>query len=394
MQDGSTYKYTILVNSFSPHQLPFVEELANLVGKEKTCYIYTKPLSRMRQNMGWQENAVDLPHFQRNEICEETLNSEMLICGVRNIDLFVKRAESKHNTYYMSERWLKPPIGILRLLDPKYLFMCMHFIKILNENYLMYLAIGIHAAIDIIRIYLILQGKIQYIFNKPILTFESKPGGIIVPLEDVLTFLTEKQISDAKKYGFAKIPQEHWGKVKPKGIYDKIRLWGYFVKSSSLDNGKIKRKENSILWVGRMDKWKKLPVLVRSCVELNLPLDVYGHGDDEENSKILACNKKNIHFHDYVGIEQVRELMRLHDILVLSSNGGEGWGAVVNEALTEKMKVIGTYEAGASATMLDDDCLYEADKHEQLKKILSKDIRRSDIGLWNPRYAAKYILDN
>ena len=51
-------------------------------------------------------------------------------------------------------------------------------------------------------------------------------------------------------------------------------------------------------------------------------------------------------------MEKVRELMREHDLFVFPSNGLEGWGAVVSEALEEGMNVIGTFESGAPATLL------------------------------------------
>ena len=51
-------------------------------------------------------------------------------------------------------------------------------------------------------------------------------------------------------------------------------------------------------------------------------------------------------------MEKVRELMREHDLFVLASNAYEGWGAVVSEALEEGMRVLGTFEAGASAAIL------------------------------------------
>ena len=51
-------------------------------------------------------------------------------------------------------------------------------------------------------------------------------------------------------------------------------------------------------------------------------------------------------------IAGVRALMRNHHVFVLPSNGTEGWGAVVNEAMQEGCVVIGSEAAGSSKSIL------------------------------------------
>jgi glycosyltransferase involved in cell wall biosynthesis len=99
-----------------------------------------------------------------------------------------------------------------------------------------------------------------------------------------------------------------------------------------------------------------------------------------------------IKFHDAVPITQVRRLMREHDIYVLSSNSYEGWGAVVSEALEEGMKIIGTHEAGASASILPDNCLFHAGDWQHLLRILQSGVASNGIGFWTAEYAAQEIL--
>ena len=65
--------------------------------------------------------------------------------------------------------------------------------------------------------------------------------------------------------------------------------------------------------------------------------------------------------------------MRSHDVYVLPSNGYEGWGAVVSEALEEGMRVLGTFEAGASATMLPRERLFRAGDWRRLARLLEKE---------------------
>ncbi len=81
-----------------------------------------------------------------------------------------------------------------------------------------------------------------------------------------------------------------------------------------------------------------------------------------------------------IGIHAVRDLMRAHDIYVLPSDGGEGWGAVVSEALTEGMKVLGTVDAGSSATILPPTHLFKAGDVKRLKVLLQSEIPLVNIG--------------
>ena len=86
--------------------------------------------------------------------------------------------------------------------------------------------------------------------------------------------------------------------------------------------------------------------------------------------------------------------MREHDVYVLSSNAYEGWGTVVSEALEEGMKVVGTYEAGASATMLPESNLFHAGDWRCLKNILENQILDVSIGDWTADFAAMIVRIN
>ena len=84
--------------------------------------------------------------------------------------------------------------------------------------------------------------------------------------------------------------------------------------------------------------------------------------------------------------------MQDHDVYVLASNAYEGWGAVVSEALEEGMKIIGTYEAGSSATILPDTNLFHAGDWRSLMKLLNGEVPKVGIGAWNPNSAAKLLV--
>lgn len=96
-------------------------------------------------------------------------------------------------------------------------------------------------------------------------------------------------------------------------------------------------------------------------------------------------------------MDAVRQAMREHDVFVLASDANEGWGAVVNEALEEGMRVIGTYEAGASAALLPKERLYHAGDVKALAQLLEKEFRGElppcSIGEWSAERAAERLME-
>ena len=121
-------------------------------------------------------------------------------------------------------------------------------------------------------------------------------------------------------------------------------------------------------------------------------LDLYGHGPEEARLRAIAERCDSIRFHDFVPVARVRELMRAHDVYVLPSNGYEGWGAVVSEALEEGMRVLATVESGAGATLLPPSNLFRAGDVEALAKKLRAPIPVVPIGDWTAEGAAKALL--
>ena len=152
-----------------------------------------------------------------------------------------------------------------------------------------------------------------------------------------------------------------------------------------------------VLWVGRMLNWKRVDTLVKACLSKELcervELHLYGHGPEEQRLRNLANDAPHIHFHDFVPVDQVRDLMRSHDIYVLPSDGGEGWGAVVSEALEEGMQVFGTVEAGSSATILPPTHLFTADDVTRLCELLKTQLPKVSIGEWTAEKGAHWLTN-
>ena len=130
-------------------------------------------------------------------------------------------------------------------------------------------------------------------------------------------------------------------------------------------------------------------------------LDVYGDGPAEMALKDMAigCGEV-IRFHHSVAMGEVQKLMQEHDVYVFTSNAYEGWGMVVSEALEAGMHVLGTYEAGSSATILNEDDLFHAGDWKRLQFLLERcldekrhgTLRGQGIGEWSAEKAADRLM--
>lgn len=391
-------KIVLLTPWISPHLLPLAEALAKAVGEDNFRYHYLEPSPPNHTVWGWDK--LGKQSWCRMGMLDDSIlrETELLISGLRLPKLFAERACIGKHSCYMSERWFKPPLGMLRLLHPKYLLRAFRLMHGFGRDCGLLLPQGIHAARDFARLTGLFSGDLRCLFRSPKVAFESRPGGAIVPLKQAMAagVLSAEAIDFAKHHGFVQIPEAHWGKVRPTGPYDKMRLWGYFVAPGRnkpverIDGGPLR-----ILWVGRMLDWKRIDTLVKAVRDLpNVMLDLYGRGPEVQNLRRLAAGCETIRFHDFVPVEQVRELMCTHDIYVLSSNAYEGWGAVVSEALEEHMGVVATAESGSGATLLPPKWLFSCGDVGALRARLSQWSRaQSHCNGWTLEQAATALVD-
>lgn len=362
----------------SPHLLPIARAIARCIGKQNVVYHYIEPPAPGHLTWKWDSLIDDSLCRRGSENDSDVQNCDVLLIGVRNIELFAKRMENNQKVYYMSERWFKPLLGILRLLHPSFLSMSFDFVRLLEkDNCLQFLPIGIHAASDMARLCGLMHGDLRCLFCAPKLDFERKPGGRI----------WLKNGGDGKRY-----------------CLDKMRMWGYFVESSQYPNPHPPTQNSStlkVLWVGRLLKLKRVDTIIRAVGELSrshsnsniqFQLDIYGTGPEEARLKKMAAKYGDcIKFYPPVPITVVRKLMQEHDVYILASNAYEGWGAVVSEALEEGMRVIGTYEAGSSVTMLPEKCLFHAGDWRRLADLLGRALPTVGIGDWTVEKAVEVI---
>ena len=395
-------KFALYTIAISPHQVPLFEAIMETLGVANCRYIAVRPPMSERVIMGWgmacNEKWFIEESSNSGEAREILENSEVLLSGLRDWALFEKRNANGLVSIYTGERWFKPPIGIVRLLHPKYLKMAWRFARLLRRSQkVVYFPIGIHAACDMARLCGLLHGDLRCLFRAPELDFERKPGGKIWPKNE------PQNTRSTRKYSL-----------------DKMRMWGYFVAPSkfphhnsqlSTHNSQLSTQltqsqlttQNSlkVLWVGRLLKLKRVDIIIRAVGELSISnsnlqisLDIYGNGPEEASLKKLAARYGDvIRFYPQVPIDEVRKLMREHDVYVLASNDYEGWGAVVSEALEEGMRVIGTYEAGSSATILPKEMLFHAGDWRKLKDIVTRPASGISFGEWSAKVAGHVVVN-
>ena len=348
-------------NVLSPHQLPLAREVVRLVGDENYHYVYRDELDQERLSLGWGDK--DLPRWcmRGSEDSPELMAADLVYTGgLRPLGLLARRIAAGKKTFYVTERWFKPirlfginfP-GTWRLLVPSYRKMARRMVELLNNPLCMCLAIGPWAKKDMLLV--------VRLFGQRGVDYNSK-------------------ISD----------------------------WGYFVAPSRLPVRKVDKSSSlRVLWVGRMIGWKRVDTIVKSVrwIHENVPnvqiaLTLVGNGNKRSEIVKIVGDDKDIAIIDSVPISKVRELMRGHDVYVLASDENEGWGAVVNEALEEGMKVLGTYEAGASAAMLPDGDLFHSGDWRRLAELLARCAKEKrngklvgqSIGEWTPEKAAQRLV--
>lgn len=359
--------YTVLV---SPHQLPLAKAVVKLLGETECRYVYKRKIDIDRQAMGWMTEDFNwMIPADSDEAKTWLRNAVVLISGERDLDLFERRGARGLKTFYTSERWFKPSLGRLRMLHPAFWKMAHRFVSLVRQGSVTYLPCGVWAARDMA--WLCARGEER-----------------------------RKILEELKRHGT-------WRPMEPIGC-DWMRMWGYFVAPpdvvASRQTGIKPRRALRVLWVGRLLALKRVDTLFRSvavCLE-KIPIELIVVGDGPERGaleklgrRLFARHPTALTFRHSVSIGEVRTLMRSHDVYVLPSNGHEGWGAVVNEALEEGMIVLGTRQSGACATMLNEKFLFDEGDVQALSRLLEKaraEFKGGEIGAWSASSGAARLL--
>lgn len=154
------------------------------------------------------------------------------------------------------------------------------------------------------------------------------------------------------------------------GAYkNKVYKWGYFPR---VDDFPLEACENldassgesapHIMWCARFLRWKhpELPVMLAKRLKdkgYNFHLDMYGSGDElyptQQLVKSLAIND-NVSFYGSLPNEEILKEMRKHEIFLFTSDRNEGWGAVLNESMSNGCAVVASNLIGSVPFLIQD----------------------------------------
>ena len=200
---------------------------------------------------------------------------------------------------------------------------------------------------------------------------------------------------------------------------NKIYKWGYFpaVNFSTTRNSNKDDYEINLMWCGRFLDWKhpEFPVLLADRLKKNgykFHLDMYGNGERLEEIRNLISNLSVgdcVSLYDSLPNEEIIREMHSHDIFLFTSDRNEGWGAVLNESMSQGCAVVVSDMIGSAPFLIDNGrngLLFESenltsfysqvsrlldDKHLRLS--ISENAVRTMQELWSPRVAAQRFVD-
>lgn len=143
---------------------------------------------------------------------------------------------------------------------------------------------------------------------------------------------------------------------------EKCLKWGYF-PDCELASPQEQKMYNSIIWSARMLDWKhpEIPVLVAEKLKKNgyvFTLNIIGDGVELENTKKLAQEKDVLDCINFLGSlphEELLSQMRKHEIFLMTSDFYEGWGAVLNEAMSSRCVPVASHAIGSVPFLINNN---------------------------------------
>lgn len=202
---------------------------------------------------------------------------------------------------------------------------------------------------------------------------------------------------------------------------EKCFKWGYFTTVPEIDIENIQKAKRSastvkILWVARFLQWKHPERMLQLASQLrtnhvDFLVDMIGVGP--EYDKIASAIKKmglenHVHLLGQVSNSTVMEAMRTHDIFCFTSDKNEGWGAVLNEAMSSGCCPVSSIETGSTPYLIKDgvnglsfdlgkkndlfDKVLWLIKHLEEREKMSVEAYKTIRDVWSPKNAALQLM--
>ena len=137
--------------------------------------------------------------------------------------------------------------------------------------------------------------------------------------------------------------------------FKKLFVLGNFIDTQLFSSSKpiLKRDQESLLYIGRLNHEKNLKPLIESIANLNLKLDIYGAGDQEKMLKSYTKElDASIIFHGLVANEKLVDIYNSHKYYILCSHA-EGMPKTLIEAMSCACICLGTDVEGINELIID-----------------------------------------
>lgn len=195
--------------------------------------------------------------------------------------------------------------------------------------------------------------------------------------------------------------------------------WGYFPKTTtypSVDSLLQQKEQNKLLWCGRLIQCKHPEAALAVARYLkeqgcSFSMDMIGGGEMQSvlQEQILQLGlSAEVRLLGFIPPQQVREKMERASVFLFTSDRGEGWGAVLNEAMNSGCAVVASHAIGSVPFLLEDNrngrIYRDGDLDELCAKthsLLQRPEEREQLGRaayetiqtqWNAEVAAKRLL--
>jgi len=301
---------TFFSNFLNIHQLPFCLEMIKHLGEENFRFVATAKMTQDRLEMGFEDMNNTKPFVIRayeggveyNEAKRLAVESDVAIMGSAPLEYTELRMKTNRLTFQYTERLLR--LGWRVFLMPG-------FYRSTYRQFFRY------------------RKRNQYILCASAFT-----------------------APDLEKLG--------WPRAK-------CFKWGYFPDVSenvSLSNNKVIRHSDgfSIIWVGRLISLKHPESTITLGKELkahgyDFTIKILGDGEERGNlqAKIAENNlSENVLLLGSLPHEEVLAEMRKSDIYLFTSDKREGWGAVLNEAMSAGCAVVASDAIGSAPFLIKD----------------------------------------
>ena len=352
-------KITFLTNLVNHHQIYVADELFKHYGHDYT-YVAFERLPEWLRKGGYQEleRSFILKAYesaQNKEIAEKlALESDIVIIGSAPEYLVKRRLKENKITFHYSERWFKDIS--YKLFSPRlWAHILSNHVKYRNKRSYM-LCASAFTARDVNRV-----------FAYPHKCFK----------------------------------------------------WGYFTKVDNLDIESIlaaKRGETRIMWCARFLKWKHPELVVKLAKKLKasgykFEIDMFGSGEESENIKSMAKAydvTDVLSFKGNLPNDEILQQMRQHNIFLFTSDRHEGWGAVLNESMSNGCAVVASDKIGSVPFLIKhqvNGLIYKSGNMESLfsnvkflldnpnqVEIYAKEAYQTMQNEWSPKNAALNLM--